>query len=376
MAASSLLNRVRRPAHLLRLALAIAGLATLAACSTGQFTGMTPGTVAAPAAERVGSGTAIVGVIPVAEPANLSDGAPDSVYLAAKLAASALPVGSAAVEIRQAAATDQAIRGAADNLANAGAKIVIVGDPRQQAGAAAGVLAPKGIPTIALSTVADTGRQLYGAGLVVREEAMALAGELTRRGEKAVVIAATRDPASQNYAATVAAITGAQQIASVTVDASTPQSLIGALQGLQQSGKTYSAIVFATGPQQGVALVDQLRVAGVLGSSGVIGNAGWAMAEPLPGTLKGAWYPTLPRARLDAFVQKFRAAYASNPTIMGAVAYDLVILAAALPKAYPDAPYAPAVLTSSQGFAGFSGPFRFGGAYMVEPRRYEISTVP
>ncbi|MGB3339194.1 MAG: hypothetical protein WBA73_18615 [Devosia sp.] len=369
------MNRLISLPSLLRKPLVIVALATLSACSTGQFVGMTPGTVTAPAAERIGDGTAIVGVIPVTEAASLSGGAPDSVYLAAKLAANALPAGTASVEIRQAGPSESAIRGAANNLANSGAKIVIVADPNQEAGAAAAALAPKGITTISLSGIADTGRQLYGAGLMPREEAIALASELTRRGEKAVVIAATGDPASQTFATAVAAVAGAQQIASVMVDASSPQSLIAALQGLQQQGAPYSSIIFAVGPQHGTMLVEQLQVAGLLADARMVGNAGWAMAEPLPAALKGAWYPSLPRARLDAFVQKFRAAYGSNPTLMGAVAYDLVILAAALPKAYPDAPYAPAVLTSSQGFSGFSGPFRFGSAYMVEPRRYEISTV-
>lgn len=355
-----------------RAILPVLALLPLASCTTAQVAGVTPASIAAPAQEQVGEGKTIIGLLSALEPANLSDGAVDSAQLAAKLAVTSLADGLATLEVRPSGSTESAARQGAETLVAAGAKIVVAAD-NSIGSVAAQVLGPRNIPTLSLAAVGDTGAQLYGAGLVVRDEAGAMAAEFVRRNYTNVAIAVTPDPISQGYAGAVSQAAAGGTVSVTGIDASSPANFLAGVDALAHKGKV-DAIVFATGPARAAELVAALRVQPARGAPVIVGNASWATAEPLGKPLDGAWYPSLPRDKLAQFVSRFRAAYGSNPTLRSAVVYDLVIMAAVLPATIPENPYAPASLRSIGGFSGFSGSFNFGAANLAERRVYEIVT--
>ncbi|MGV8834038.1 MAG: hypothetical protein ACOH2N_18875 [Devosia sp.] len=346
----------------------------LSACATGQLAGLAPGAAPSPAQESVGEGETTIGLLSALEPHNLSDGAEDSIHLAARLAITSLKQGLATLQIRPLGSGDNAARQSSEALVAVGAKIVISGGDQAINSAVAQVLGAQGIPTMSLAAASDTGAQLYGAGLGTRGELGALFAELKQRNYGHIGLAVTADAASQAYAAAVSTAAASARIGVSALDAGNPTSFMAGLTALGEAGRP-DAIVFATGPARAAELVSALRAAPAQAGVAIVGNANWATAEPLGKPLSGAWYPSLPREGLDRFVTRFGAAYGRNPTLTGAVVYDLIIMAAALPQAVPDGPYAPQTLRSAAGFGGFSGPFRFGAANLAEPRDYTIVTV-
>lgn len=92
----------------------------------------------------------------------------------------------------------------------------------------------------------------------------------------------------------------------------------------------------------------------------LLGLASWASdgtgREP---ALVGGWFAAPPATGDNEFTRSFRAMYETPPHPLAANAYDLVALAAILGSQEGGAKYDSATLTSTTGFAGISGLFRF-----------------
>ena len=344
-----------------RALLTIMTLAALSACTSLGPIGTAPAP-AQPAAERLGTGANIIGVLAVSEPDNLAGGAPDSIYQAARLAATSIVNSSMTLEIRAAE------RDAAAQLAATGARIVILPPDVKASGQAAGPLADRAIPAISVARMSDPARHLYGAGFDPGEEAAALAGELTRRGIAKVALISLPNEASQTWARAVAGAFARQNIAVLLIDGGTPDATQQAL-----ASSDLGAVVFAMAPEAAAALAPLLRADPADAKLLLAGNAEWAMAETLPPALRGAVYAVPAGNGLLNFARRFKAASGQRPTLASALVYDLIIMAAALPSIAPDAPYSNATLASPDGFLGFTGPFAFGEAGLAVHRSYEIA---
>jgi substrate-binding family protein len=105
-------------------------------------------------------------------------------------------------------------------------------------------------------------------------------------------------------------------------------------------------------------------VAGALGSANVktkfLGTGVWndARVLKLP-QMQGAWFSAPDNAGFDAFAQRYRAKFNSDPARLATLAYDAVTLAAALARNGGPAPFSQAALTNVSGFNGADGVFRF-----------------
>lgn len=75
--------------------------------------------------------------------------------------------------------------------------------------------------------------------------------------------------------------------------------------------------------------------------------------------LQGGWYPAPPVERYGQFVERYKANYKTTPPRIASLAYDGVSLAAALANRPAGNRYTEANLTSTDGFAGVDGAFRF-----------------
>ena len=139
----------------------------------------------------------------------------------------------------------------------------------------------------------------------------------------------------------------------------------------------YSAGQMATAAQQVAAVQGQIdalfipeqadgmpAVAGALGSANVktkfLGTGVWndARVLKLP-QLQGAWFSAPDNSGFNAFAQRYRAKFNSEPARLATLAYDAVTLAAALARNGGPDPFNQAALTNVSGFNGADGVFRF-----------------
>ena len=361
-----------------RLALCLVAALLLAACSSagplGDAPVMADQSLVLP--DQYGSGPRAVGIIAFEEPGNLSDGAPDSIHRAARLAATTLKGNPVTVVVRTLAVDGGNAGGIVNELDAASAGIVVGAGDEAVAAAAANVLGRRAVPTLSLTSFSDIAIHLYGAGYVPNEEAVTLVNEAAKRGITSLAVVSAAGRASESFTRAVLSLAGAAGISARPVDGSTDSQFVAGLGAMVSAGVDVGAVVFATGPERAGAMLSLLRQDARFATLQAIGNSGWSLGSRPP-SLKGAWYTALDSNGLAEFAAKFRAANGgSSPTLNAAMVYDLIILAAALPQAAGEMePYHPEVLTGPQGFHGFTGHFRFGPTGMLGARAYVIRTV-
>jgi branched-chain amino acid transport system substrate-binding protein len=139
----------------------------------------------------------------------------------------------------------------------------------------------------------------------------------------------------------------------------------------------YSAGQMATAAQQVAAVQGQIdalfipeqadgmpAVANALGSANIktkfLGTGVWndPRVLKLP-QMQGAWFSAPDDSGFNAFAQRYRAKFNSDPARLATLAYDAVTLAAALARNGGPDPFNQAALTSVSGFNGADGVFRF-----------------
>lgn len=92
----------------------------------------------------------------------------------------------------------------------------------------------------------------------------------------------------------------------------------------------------------------------------IIGTALWndSRTMNLP-ALQGAWFTAPENAGFNAFAQRYKAKFGSDPARIATLAYDAVSLAIALSRSQGSQRYSESVLTNPSGFNGADGVFRF-----------------
>jgi branched-chain amino acid transport system substrate-binding protein len=129
----------------------------------------------------------------------------------------------------------------------------------------------------------------------------------------------------------------------------------------QQVGAVQSQIDALFIPEQADAMP---AVANALGAASVktklLGTGVWndARVLKLP-QMQGAWFSAPDDTGFNAFAQRYRAKFNSDPARLATLAYDAVTLAAALARNGAPDPFNQAALTSVSGFNGADGVFRF-----------------
>lgn len=74
---------------------------------------------------------------------------------------------------------------------------------------------------------------------------------------------------------------------------------------------------------------------------------------------QGGWFPLADKTGYQAFAQRYKAKYGSDPVRLATLAYDAVFLANALHGKYGDQAFTEANITSPDGAIGLDGLFRF-----------------
>lgn len=330
---------------------------------------------ATPKADQAGTGEYVVGLLAADADGNLSDGLANSVYLAGRLAAATLSGTPVTLVIRRYEPLQSSLDKAAAELIAAGARIVIGPDDDKGAGSLAALLKDRNIPIISLSGRADGTSALYAAGLDPDREASVAVAEMRRRGYAAILVVVGADKAARAYGAALLAAAAPAGIEATRIDASKPAETASGLGRLGGAGRAMpDAVVFATGPVTAAAVMAAIpgdsRYAGVP----IVGNSGWSVSPQLIPRGSTTWYTALAGNNLSGFAQRFAAANGGQPSLQGALAYDLVVMAGALPQIVPEAPYAADVLANAKGFNGQTGAFRFDGNGLAQ-RSFVVTEV-
>jgi branched-chain amino acid transport system substrate-binding protein len=129
----------------------------------------------------------------------------------------------------------------------------------------------------------------------------------------------------------------------------------------QQVGAVQGQIDALFIPEQADAMP---AVASALGSANVktqfLGTGVWndARVLRLP-QMQGAWFSAPDNSGFDAFAERYKAKFNSEPARLATLAYDAMTLAAALARNGGADPFNQAALTNISGFNGADGVFRF-----------------
>lgn len=347
-----------------RLFLAAFAALMLVACSPSQMQDLAgpagPISLTTPAQEQVGTGRYVIGLLAADEPGNLSDGLPNSSYLAGKLAATTVAGSPVTLEIRRYDGKIDTLKKAGADLVAAGVRIII--GPSDDAGAAAlaKLVAGQNVVIISLAALADSTQDVYAAGLDPDAEAAFAVAEMVKRGYRNVAIATNKDLASKAYAAALAKSAKAAGLVTLDVDVSNTKDGISKLgQLIRPNQQPPHAVAFATGPVRAAGIIAGLRSDPRFADVAMVGNSGWAISAQMIPVGSKVWYSAFSGNNLADFAQKFSATNMQQPTLTGAMVYDLVVLSGALPQLIENDPYAMDVLTNPTGFTGQTGAFRF-----------------
>ncbi len=146
------------------------------------------------------------------------------------------------------------------------------------------------------------------------------------------------------------------------------QVVVSARYSAGQPANAAQEVAAVTGKIDGLFIPEQAdgmpAVASALATNNVktqyLGTGVWndARVLKLP-QMQGAWFSAPDNSGFNAFAQRYKAKFNSEPTRLATLAYDAVTLAAALARNPAPDRFGERALTSVSGFNGADGVFRF-----------------
>lgn len=330
----------------------------LAACSsmgTGELSSLPD-----PNDAQYGTGPVKVGLITRDEADDLADGAPDSAFLAGQLSQSLLTQSPLTLLVRRYDGSVPALKKIEDDLTKQGVKLVIGPDDPAAATSLASAFGRKGVPVLSLGNASDPKTNLYAFGMSGQIEASLIADEMRRRLYRFIVLVSNPKGTASLFASQVATAAAAVGVTVAPVDGSDPAAAAARIAALAGQGHIPQAVVVVESAQAAQSLMARVRSAPGLGNAMAVGTSAWAFDPEAASAAGPGWYLAPEENSIAEFAERFRKDYNLPPTPDGALAYDLIVMASALPQVFPDqAPYAPEVLLNDQGFKGVTGRFWF-----------------
>ena len=343
---------------------------TLAGCNSAGFetpndsTGLPPATPAKPAngplvGDTLGTGPVRVGmIVPMTQ-----NGGPSPIGVsmrnAAQLAIDSFGAPYITLMIEDDHSTADAAAQAAQAELGAGAQLILGPVFANSVRSASAAAKSAGRPMIAFSTdVTVAAPGVYLLSFLIQGYVDRILQYAVSNGKKSFAIMAPQNDygnvAAQRFQDQAGSL-NAQVV--VTARYSTGQMSAAA----QQVAAVQAQIDALFVPDQADAMP---AVAGALSSAGIktklLGTGVWndARVLKLP-QMQGAWFSAPDNSGFDAFAQRYKAKFNSEPARLATLAYDAVTLAAALARNGGADPFNVAALTSPSGFNGADGVFRF-----------------
>ena len=347
----------------------IGAMAWLAACTSnpnGLFGESTPSTPASPSPSTTEIGTGQIKValiLPLSASGNAGLAA-QSLKNAAEMAIAERDGQNVKLLIKDDAGTSQGASQAAQQAVDEGAEIILGPLFGHSVGGVAAIARSKAIPVIAYSTdvgVASNGVYLLSflpesdvdriVTFATTNSKRSFAALLPDNAYGAVVEAAFKQMVPRHGGRIVA-------LERYPLDMNRLQTPVRAV--VQAAGRV-DAIFLPDGGDVVPAVARALNEAGVdTKRLQLLGTGLWddsrVFASP---QLQGGWYAAPDSAGFRNFSARYKQRFGQDPARAATLAYDAVTLVIALAKTQGAQRFAPEVLTSSAGFAGVDGIFRF-----------------
>lgn len=271
-----------------------------------------------------------------------------------------------ALEVRDDAGAVGPAAQAAQSVIGDGAQLILGPVFAQNVKAVGPVARAKGINVVAFSTDKSVaGNGVYVMGFLPSLQVERIVGYSTRQGLKRFAALLPQSPYGQAVAASLEQAAARAGASVAHIDYYDPNSLeasfaVGQLGDFLASGGQIDALLIPESDQRLLGIVRSLPSFGVdplqvrlLGST-LWESVGYA-GDPL---LAGAWYPAPDPARLQQFRATYQSVYGGDPPRLAMLAYDAVLMAAALAAGPAGADFSATALTDPNGFYGIDGLFR------------------
>jgi branched-chain amino acid transport system substrate-binding protein len=339
----------------------------LAACTGGALDRL--GTGEPPAGEpvqpaQIGAGQIRVGLIlPLSAQGNAGVAA-TSMKNAAEMALAEFKEPNVQLLVKDDGGSPQGAQAAAQQALAEGAEIIIGPLFAQSVSAVGAVARQRNIPVIAFSTDASVAtRGVYLLSFLPESDVKRIVDFSVSRGKRsfaallpdnaygAVIEAAFQQEVARRGGRVIA-------LEKYPLD---PARMGEAVRRIAQASNRADAIFIPDGADAVPQVVAQLEANKVnLKRIQLLGTGLWdeqrIFETPL---LAGGWYAAPDNSGFRSFAQRYRARFGQDPVRTATLAYDAVALVAALVKTQGAQRFTEQILTTSSGFAGIDGVFRF-----------------
>ena len=336
-----------------------------------------PVSVAQPTGEVLGSGTVRVALLTPSSAQGVFGQTGQAIRNAAAMALQDYSSADLQVVVKDVGAGNSAATQQAGRALAEGAQLVI-GPLQSSAVKQAGlVLKPAGVPMIAFTT--DTGaaaRGVYLINFTPENDVERILSYASSQGKRSVAAMLPSTPYGNVVEAALRQYASRFGIRVVTIEkykASSKPDPFDLQKAAEQIAQVKGQIDTLFIPEAAAAVSSAQLLAGQgvrANAIAFLGSSQWdnptIFHEPM---LKGAWYPAPPRSLrnldgrtigFDSFASRYSAQFGQQPPRVASLAYDSVILAAALVAQAGERRFAHETLTDPQGFIGFGdGYFRF-----------------
>jgi hypothetical protein len=325
--------------------------------------GVAPG--AAPTPGAIGTGNVKVALIlPLSAPGNAGLVA-QSMKNAAEMALAEFKNPDIQILLKDSAGVASGAQGAAQQAMGEGAELILGPLFAQSVAAVAQVTRPRNVPVIAFSTdTSVASRGVYLLSFLPQSDVDRIVDYAASRGRRSlaalvpdnaygtVVEAAFQQEAGRRRARVVA-------IERYPADKSTLQR---AVQRIAQAAQHADALFIPDSGDVVSAILQGLTGAGVnVKRLQLLGTGVWDGDQRIFGNpaIQGGWFAAPESEGYKRFAARYRQRYGQDPIRTATLSYDAVALVAALVKTQGAQRFSDQVLTSTSGFAGIDGVFRF-----------------
>lgn len=310
----------------------------------------------------IGSGPVKVGLIlPLTQGAGQS-AVGVSMRNAAELALSEAGASDITVLVKDDRSTPDGAREATQAAINDGAELILGPLFAADVRAAADVARGAGKPVIAFSTdMSVTSRNVYLLSFLVEGYVDRIVDFAASRGKKSIAVMAPENDYANVALGALQTSAARRDMRVAAIERYRPGGAAAAASKIAALGDQIDTLFI---PEQAPAMPEVARALTANGIDSkkvqILGTGLWndSRVLSLP-ALQGAWFASPENAGFNAFSQRYRAKFGSEPTRVATLAYDSVSLAAALARTQGARRFSEEVLAAPTGFNGADGVFRF-----------------
>jgi ABC-type branched-subunit amino acid transport system substrate-binding protein len=312
--------------------------------------------------EQIGSGATKIGLVVPLTQASGASVVGASLRNAAKLAYADSGVNDVTILVKDDKSSAAGAQAATQAAINEGAEIILGPVFANNVKEAGRIAHAAGKPVIAFSTDASAAsRGVYLLSFLVDGYVERVVAFAQQRGKKSVAALVPDNDYGTIALAQFQQSASAHDMRVLTIERYKPGAAGESVKRIAAVSAQIDSLFIPEQVEAMPALSQELQNAGIDSKKvQILGTGLWndARVLKLP-ALQGAWFAAPENAGFNAFAQRYRAKFNSDPARIATLSYDAVSLAIALARSQGSQRYSDNVLTNPSGFNGADGVFRF-----------------